>query len=66
MANRIELTIERSIRSNDWLRVATKRAQAKAAELNIEWIAADVFVFLPEAGRCFTKAAGEQGFTAHG
>ena len=63
---KIEITIDQSIRSNDWLRVATKRAKAAAAANNTEWIEAEVFVKLPEQGRCFMKRAGDQGFTAHG
>jgi hypothetical protein len=62
----IEIKIDRSIKSNDWLRVATKRARAEAEKSGVEWIAADVFVHLPEAGRCLVKRHGDQGFTAYG
>lgn len=62
----IEIKIDRSIKSNDWLRVATKHARAEAEKSGVEWIAADVFVQLPEAGRCFVKRPGDQGFTAYG
>jgi hypothetical protein len=63
---KIEITIDQSIQSNDWLRVATKRAKAVVAANNTEWLAAEIFVKLPEQGRCFMKRAGDQGFTAYG
>jgi len=62
----IEITIESSIKSNQWLRAATIRAQIEATRAGIEWTAADVFVRLPEKGRCFVKRHGDQGFTAYG
>ena len=65
-AKTIEITIDRSIKSNDWLRISTKRAKAEAERSGIEWISADVFVHLPERGRCFVKRPGDQGFTAYG
>lgn len=63
---RIEITIERSIPSNDWLRVASKRARAIASERGIDWKQADVHVTLPEHGRCLTKSPGFTELTAHG
>jgi len=62
----INIEIERGVHSNDWLKVATRRARTQAEQIGVEWTAATVFVKLPEAGRCMVKRAGDQGFTAYG
>ena len=62
----IEITIERSIPPNDWLRIANKRARVVAKIARIEWIDAAVRVTLPEPGRFFTKAHGFTELVAHG
>jgi hypothetical protein len=46
--------------------VATQKARAIAAERGIRWADADVYVALPEPGRCFTKCPGKTALSAHG
>jgi hypothetical protein len=48
-----------------WLAEATAKAK-KLAGTDDAYIGADVFVFLPERGRCFTKKAGSLRMVAHG
>ena len=49
--------------SNKWLSIATQKAKEKAKKEGVAWIDADVYVELPERGRCFTK---KPGFTTLG
>ena len=63
--NRIEIALTNT-KPSDWNRAANKAARAAAKAAGIAWTDADVLVILPEAGRCFTKAAGFQNLTAHG
>lgn len=63
---RIEVAVAAGVPSRDWLRVATKNAVAAASEKGIEWLDADVFVRLPEPGRCYTKSPGYTALCAHG
>lgn len=63
---RIEVAVDASVPSTDWLRVASKRARAAADARGIAWESADVFVQLPERGRCFTKSPGRTALVAHG
>lgn len=64
--NKINIEIERGVYKNDWQKVATRRAKIQAEKLNIQWDDAEVFVKLPEFGRCMTKRAGDQSFYAYG
>ncbi|MDK2126762.1 hypothetical protein [Parachitinimonas caeni] len=64
--NKVEIHIQRGVKSNDWLRVATGLAHAETEKEGIEWINAEVYVHLPEPGRCLFKRPGDQGFTAYG
>ena len=48
-----------------WLPEATAKAK-KLAGTDAAYLSADVFVFLPERGRCFTKKAGSLRMVAHG
>jgi hypothetical protein len=50
---------------NKWLAEATAKAK-KLAGSPEDYLAAEVFVFLPESGRCFTKRAGSLTLVAHG
>jgi len=50
---------------NKWLYEATANAK-KLAGSTEDYLAAEVFVFLPERGRCFTKRAGSLTLVAHG
>ena len=52
--------------SRYWLRVATKIASVAAAAQGIAWEDADVFVAMPEPGRCFTKSPGRTALCANG
>ena len=49
--------------SNKWLSIATQKAKEKSEERRVAWIDADVYVELPERGRCFIK---KPGFTTMG
>ena len=51
--------------ANKWLKEATAKAK-KLAGTNDAYLGADVFVFLPERGRGFTKKAGSLRMVAHG
>ena len=51
--------------SDRWLAEAVAKAK-KLAGADDVYIGADVFVFLPERGRCFTKKAGSLRMVAHG
>jgi hypothetical protein len=51
--------------SNRWLAEAVAKAK-KLAGTDADYLGADVFVFLPESGRCFTKKAGSLRMVAHG
>lgn len=64
--NTIEITIAKSVQPCDWGRVAEKKAKSSAEELGINWIDADVFVMLPEAGRFLTKQPGFVTLGANG
>lgn len=67
MDNRIEIDMTTSRQpSGDWQRLALKKAKAACAARGIEWENADVFVKLPESGRCFTKEPGFDSLVAHG
>lgn len=48
-----------------WLAEAEHKAK-KLAGTDEAYMGADVFVFLPELGRCFTKKAGSLRMVAHG
>jgi hypothetical protein len=50
---------------NRWLSEAVAKAK-KLAGTDADYLGADVFVFLPESGRCFTKKAGSLRMVAHG
>lgn len=50
---------------NKWLAEATDKAK-KLAGTDETYLKADVFVFLPERGRCFTKKGGSLRMVAHG
>ena len=50
---------------NRWLAEATAKAK-KLAGTDDAYLQADVFVFLPERGRCFTKKSGNLRMVAHG
>lgn len=63
---RIETYVSSGVPSNKWLSVATQKARAIAAERGIRWADADVYVALPEPGRCFTKCPGKTALSAHG
>lgn len=63
---RIEVSVDAGVHSRDWLRVATKIASAAAAAAGVEWLDADIFVSLPEPGRCFTKSPGRTALCANG
>lgn len=63
---RIEVAVDSGVPSRDWLRVATQIARAAATTAGVEWLDADVFVSLPEPGRCFTKPPGRTALVAHG
>lgn len=62
----VEIRIEKSVPSADWLRVATKRAKANLRDRGGDWLDSTVTVILPEPGRCFTKASGQSSLIAHG
>lgn len=64
--NKIEVTIEQSVPSKDWQRVALRRTRLEAKLLGIEWKDAEILVFLPERGRCFTKPAGGLSLLSQG
>lgn len=63
---RIEISVDAGVPSRYWLRVATKIASVAAAAQGIAWEDADVFVALPEPGRCFTKSPGRITLVAYG
>lgn len=63
---KIEVTIPKSVPSNLWHKVATKQARSKADKLGINWIDAEVFIRLPEHGRCMTKDKGYTQLISHG
>ena len=63
---RIEVAVDAGVPSRYWLRVATKIASVAAAAQGIAWEDADVFVALPEPGRCFTKSPGRITLVAYG
>lgn len=65
MIDVIEIVIEQGTPASQWHRLALKRARAAAQERGIEWVAAKVFVRLPENNRCFTKTSGYTQFVAH-
>ena len=62
----IEITISKDTPSNQWLKSANKQARAIAAYEGVDWKDCEVFVRLPENGRCFVKYAGYLNFSAHG
>lgn len=62
----INVTVEKSVSSKDWEKRALKLIKAEAEKLGTTFEACEAFVKLPEAGRCFTKRAGDRGLTAHG
>lgn len=64
--NEIIIKIQHGIKSNDWHRVAINRAKKAAAEKKIDWMDAEVFVHLPEAGRFFLKRSGYKGLNSYG
>lgn len=64
MALDLQFRIEKKD-TNEWLSEATAKAK-KLAGTDAEYLSADVFVFLPERGRCFTKKAGSLRMVAHG
>lgn len=66
MKTRIEVTIPAGPPPAHWLRIATKRARAAAAQQGVSWEDADVFVSLPEPGRCFAKSPGRTALVAIG
>lgn len=49
--------------SNKWLKEATDTAKKLAGD---NYFDAEVFVTLPERGRCLTKASGSLSMVAHG
>ena len=60
------MTIKFEIKTKDstkWLKEATEKAKQLAGD---NYLAVDVFVKLPEPGRCFTKSAGSLAMVAHG
>ena len=62
------LDLQFSIETKDpdkWLAEATAKAK-KLAGTDDAYPGAEVFVFLPERGRCFTKKAGSLRMVAHG
>lgn len=63
---KIEITIKSGTPSSQWLKVANRQARDAVKAAGIEWASAEVYVHLPEAGRCMTKAAGFQNLVAHG
>lgn len=64
MALNLQFRIETKDPS-EWLAEATAKAK-KLAGTDDAYIGADVFVFLPERDRCFTKKAGSLRMVAHG
>jgi len=48
---------------NEWLAEATAKAKKLAGR---DYLTAEVYVFLPEHGRYFTKKAGSLTLVAHG
>ncbi len=62
----IEISIGKEIPSNDWMRVANKRAKALAADSGKKWVDLHIYVQLPERGRCFVKHPGELGLSSYG
>ena len=64
MALDLQIRVETKDPSN-WLAEATAKAK-KLAGRPEDYLTAEVFVFLPERGRCFTKKAGSLALVAHG
>ena len=65
MNNRIEITITDK-NSQNWARQAEKMARAEAKARGIDYRDCEVFVTLPEPGRCMKKSAGYLSMQAHG
>lgn len=63
---KIEVTIPKSVPARLWQRTAINQARLTADRLGVNWIDAEVYVYLPEPGRCMTKAKGYTQLTAHG
>ena len=63
---KIEVTIQKSVPAADWHRRANKAARRMAQVLGVDWIDADVIVYLPERGRFMTKSPGRDQLVAHG
>lgn len=62
----IEIQIHKGTPSGKWAAVANKKARAEAEKQGIAWVDAQVFVSLPEHGRCMTKDAGFTQLVTHG
>jgi hypothetical protein len=63
MALKLQFRIETKDASQ-WLEEATAKAKKMAGRPK-DYIGAEVLVFLPELGRCFTKRAGSLTLVAH-
>jgi len=58
-----------NIKTNDsskWLKIAHDEALKLCEKNNIKFIEAEIFVRLPEKGRCLTKKRGFINFNSHG
>ena len=66
MSNRIEIEVPAGTRPSNWQRDALALAKREAELRKIVWRDADVFVALPERGRCYVKKPGFLSLGAHG
>ena len=62
----IIIEIDKSVKSKDWLRLATKKAKEECISQGVVWVDAHILVKLPEKGRCFTKQSGCTAFVSIG
>ena len=66
MSNRIEVKVPSGTHSGDWQKCAMALAKREAEMRGVAWRDADVFVTLPERGRCYVKKPGFLSMGAHG
>lgn len=50
----------------NWQKTAEKLARAAVKEAGENWIDAEIFIHLPERGRCMTKDKGFINLQSHG
>ena len=66
MNDRIEVEVPAGTHPGDWQKCAMNRAKREAEHRGIAWREADVFVMLPERGRCYVKKPGFVTLGAYG